>query len=399
VLSTSYFLGQIRKYVTPTFKPCLPDFLEDSEGPGLVDFAQLLVSKYLRKPFMATKYGILSVPALGMIFLAACTTISTQGPLFSQRVRPADKIPLKDFNIVYKDWRQRVDARQLNIPTLTVSGNQDRIQPKIGPKWDRMFTETVNRLREPGNADLLILVDILEAYQAFKAKKYSEIEYAGAKLKVRVLERTTNQILAESEGACWGSKKTLDASQKSIDAMFWDALELAFLDALNGISKERLVVAKKVAPDHKGHPISSLREPPSVAATETPPNEKSTSGHPRTIQTSSLNKPGPSVEIFKVESNPQIVPPQDKFDLVMEYAVRDTSTKADEIPVEFGYSIFIGDKCLFDATPVTLKAFNGRPMRRVVHLKAAREKGHYTIRTFLRYNEKVAEEVAGLEID
>jgi len=346
---------------------------------------------------MSMKHGIWAVSVLAMIILAACTTISTQGPLFSQRVKPSDKIPLNDFDIVYKDRRERVDNRELKIPTLTVSGNQDRIQPKIDPEWDRMFTETVNRQREPGNGDLLFLVDILEAYQEFKAEAYAEIEYAGAKLKVRVLERTTNQILAESEGASWGSKKTLDASQANIEAMFWEALEMAFLDALNGIPKERLVIAENVSADPKTQTMTPLRDPPGEAAM-TPPAEKATSSQPRAIHTSSLNQKSPSVEIYKVTSEPPVVQPGGKFDLVVEYAVRDTSTQADQIPVEFGYSIFKGNDSLFESEPVLLHAQNGRRMRRIVHLTAAKKKGNYVIKTSLTYKHKIAGEIAEFQI-
>ena len=347
---------------------------------------------------MTIRKRFLAVPALVLFILAACTTISTQGPLFSQRAQPSGGIPLKDFNIVYKDRREKVDSRKLNIPILTVSGNQDRIHPKMNPEWDRVFTEVVNQRREPGNADLLFLVDILEAYQAFQAETYAEIEYAGAKLRVRVLEGTTNQILAESESASRGSKKTLDASQASIEAMFWDALKTAFVDALNAIPKERLVIAQNVSANPKVQAMSQLRKPLSSANMQ-PPVEEAESGQPRAIHASASNLQSPSIEIYKMESKPTIVQPGGKFDLVVDYSVRDPSIQTDRIPLEFSYSILKGNKSLFDSVPVLLQAPNGRRMQRVVHLTAAKIKGNYIIRTSLRYKYKIAGDHVKFEIE
>ena len=346
---------------------------------------------------MTIRKRFLAVPALVLFILAACTTISTQGPLFSQRAQPSGGIPLKDFNIVYKDRREKVDSRKLNIPILTVSGNQDRIHPKMNPEWDRVFTEVVNQRREPGNADLLFLVDILEAYQAFQAETYAEIEYAGAKLRVRVLEGTTNQILAESESASRGSKKTLDASQASIEAMFWDALKTAFVDALNAIPKERLVIAQNVSANPKVQAMNQLRKPLSSANMQLPV-EEAESGQPRAIHASASNLQSPSIEIYKMESKPAIVEPGAKFDLIVGYLFSDTSIQSDQISVEFSFTIHRAGKVLFGPKPVEFRVFNGRAMSRVVTLTASEEQGLYELKALLKYKSKITGATTQLEI-
>jgi Caspase domain len=187
-----------------------------------------------------------------VVFLSSCMSIAKKGSLFTEPANNTTiRIPSKNYKLSIIDKRTHVDHRPLKVPLISSSRDADKVSPKIDKKYFYLLLETLKKNITPGNLSLIFGVEVIEAYQHFKADTYSEYEGAYVKLRLYVKDKLTGKTLSQSDGLSWGSQKTLTASKKSIESMFRDALKMAFQDALNSISLEQLFAAQRATPDAK----------------------------------------------------------------------------------------------------------------------------------------------------
>jgi hypothetical protein len=333
-----------------------------------------------------------------MIVLLSCMSVAKKGPIFTGNTNKTTiQFPCNNYKLSVIDKRTHVHHRSLKIPLVSFPGNADKISQKLGRKYFYLLREILKKNVTSGKLSLIFNVEVVDAYKEFKADTYSEHEGAYVKLRLFVKDKLTGKTLAQSEGISWGSQKTLNASQKSIEKMFRDALKMAFQDALNSISLEQLFAGQRTPENAQLETVEKF--PASdLPMTDKPPFEAVGSERSDQSVGSSAIPLEPSVVIHNVAVNPASVPTGSRFDLVVDYSVSDPLNQNDRIPVKFSFRILRSEKVVFAQMPVELQALNGAKMSRILTLTANEEQGIYEIEAVLKYKDKMKSDTTQVKI-
>lgn len=168
-----------------------------------------------------------------LIFLILFSSCSSMGPVFKYKEEISRKIIYNSSSLEILDQRKNVSNKSIYLNPYTYGGEENYASPKLPIKLNSIYTSIIEKFKEPGKNDIKVVIEILEAYQRFRANGVQEFEYVSTKLKLKIIDLDSGNVIKESEGESWGEKKTLDANNYSINKMFLTSLEQALIIALN----------------------------------------------------------------------------------------------------------------------------------------------------------------------
>jgi len=85
--------------------------------------------------------------------------------------------------------------------------------------------------------------------------------------------------------------------------------------------------------------------------------------------------------------NPPSVPPGGKFDVVVDYSVKDSTTQQQQISAQLTIEILDGEQLIYSHELIEMISTNGGSTRRTEPLAGSKTAGAYTLRASVKYGE------------
>jgi len=113
-------------------------------------------------------------------------------------------------------------------------------------------------------------------------------------------------------------------------------------------------------------------------------------GAARTAETAEPSATLPFVQITRVAVNPPSVPPGGKFDVVVDYSVKDSTTQQQQISAQLTIEILDGEQLIYSHELIEMISTNGGSTRRTEPLAGSKTAGAYTLRASVKYGDTSA---------
>jgi len=123
------------------------------------------------------------------------------------------------------------------------------------------------------------------------------------------------------------------------------------------------------------------------------PPVTSSIGERRATQPAETARPSatlPFVQITRVAVNPPAVPPGGKFDVVVDYSVKDSTTQQQQISAQLTIEILDGEQLIYSHELIEMISTNGGSTRRTEPLAGSKTAGAYTLRASVKYGDTSA---------
>ena len=184
---------------------------------------------------MKTQFILFGGVLIFCMFLSGC---GKNGPLYYKKNAFFQKINVNKYSLYYNDQRLNVDYNDLLVSLSRASANSGIIAPAVDSQLKTITSRMFESFKGTGDTDVIIEICIVEGYAEFVARSMLETEKVLCRLKINVMEKETSNLIKSSTGECWGQRKSLDASETMLQAMFYKSFEMALADALNKLQVE-----------------------------------------------------------------------------------------------------------------------------------------------------------------
>ena len=171
--------------------------------------------------------------AIIVVLILLMCGCASHGPVFKQKVDKMEvSIPFESFSILVSDIRDNVSDKDIFLNPITFGGEQDSISPPAPDNLESEFSSIINDTKIDGDRVLKFEVEIEEGIQTFHFNGFHEVEYVEVKLKIKVFDTETDELIGQTISKSWGEKKTFDATYKRINRMYLTAFRQAFKSGL-----------------------------------------------------------------------------------------------------------------------------------------------------------------------
>jgi len=169
------------------------------------------------------------------LFIVGCASKNA----FLNQDFAAEKIEIKATaaEVHIMDNRKSITDRRLKIPSLSLPGQRDKIEPTLTDSQIQMIKAETAKYFVGGNKTVIVNVTIFQGSQGFNAGWLREKETVEFEIGIDLLEANSKQLLAAGSGYATFEVKSIDASQGYTNKLFDKAIQTSIYKCLEKMAR------------------------------------------------------------------------------------------------------------------------------------------------------------------